>query len=374
MTRAIVAAVLIGYIVVGLASLTEFPLVWEDEPWYTQSAWHFAEQGTFALPMFAGVGGYERDNVAFGRVYLAAVAGIYEILGVSPFTARIVSFLAGIVALAATYGIGRELWSRRVGIVAALLLAIAPNFLRQSHDARPEIMLVAAWTSAAYLLLSGDRSGSRRRLLAGGLVASLAGDTHFNGLVVAPALFLILLVRRSTWSNLVVYAIGVLIGAAWWLWVHIIQDPGLFFEQVRLNGRDLPLADAIAEPIVVFGVEAARYFLVEPFGSSVLAVFAVVAMAVLMLTRRDRALASLLAFAGVVLIFLALLTGARTPIYAVMLWPIAALLVARHLEIAPPACGRRDRRYRGARLDPVDLYLRGLRRSLRLRTLRREIT
>lgn len=156
-------------------------MVWMDEPWVVQSAWSFSANGDFSIPMFADLAGFDRDNVAFGRLYLIFVASVFEILGTDPYSARLISFGSALIALAAVYGIGRELWNARVGTVALILLAVAPNFVLQSHDARPEIALVAAWTAALYLALSGDRLDSRWRLFAGGALATLSTDIHFNG-------------------------------------------------------------------------------------------------------------------------------------------------------------------------------------------------
>ena len=336
MVKPAVAALLaVAYLLFGLLTLAEFPLVWRDEAWYAQSAWAFADQGTFALPMFADLSGFDRDNVVYGRTYLAAVAAIFEVFGLSPYTARLISFVSGLVAITAVFGIGRELWNPKVGAIAAVFMAVTPNFVLQSHDARPEMMVVAFWTTAFYLVLSGDRLHSGWRLFLAGLIAALTADVHLNGAIVAPALFVVLLLRRSPPRGLVVFSLGAILGGLWWVFVHVLPDPALMREQSGTFGFGLPVSEVLTEPLKVILLEIARYVLVEPRMSVIILALAVIAAVVLLVKRRDRALITLLSFGLVFHVFMTLFSGTKVPFYAVLLLPLAALLVARLVDISP---------------------------------------
>ena len=326
--RPIVIGIAVAYVVIGLATLTVFPMVWMDEPWIIQSAWSFSANGDFAIPMFADLAGFDDDNVAFGRLYLIAVAGAFEALGTNALTARLVSFVASLIALAAVYGIGRELWSPRVGAIAMILLAVAPNFVLQSHDARPEIALVAAWTVALYLGLSGDRLDSRWRLFAAGLLATLSTDVHFNGWIMWVAVFVVLLIRGTDRRKLLVFLAGVPVGVAWWLAAHA-TDPSLLSEQMSAFGRPLPITTLADQPLTPLLFEIARYVLVVPRLSLVLLGTAAVATIVLLVRYRDRSLVALLVFSGIVFLAMTLFAANPGTLYAVLLWPVVALLAAR---------------------------------------------
>jgi 4-amino-4-deoxy-L-arabinose transferase-like glycosyltransferase len=332
---AVTAVLVVVYVLFGLATLTVIPSVWVDEAWYTQPAWSFVTQGTFALPMFDDLAGVDQDNVVMGRVYLLLMAIAFWVGDVSVAAVRMVSFVSGLVAVVAVFGIGWELWHRRVGVLAAVLLSLAPNFVRQSHDARPEVMLVAFWTTALYLVLSGDRTASPWRLVAGGLVAGLAADTHLNGVIFPVALFVVLLVRRTTLRKLVLYSLGVVFAGTWWVWLHILQDPGLFREQLEIFSVPMPVFEVLERPVQVFAIEIARYLLVQPRASILMAWVAVLAAIVLLRHHCDRSLLSLLALFGTVFLFMALFVGTRSPGYAVLLWPVGALLVARLVDVSP---------------------------------------
>jgi 4-amino-4-deoxy-L-arabinose transferase-like glycosyltransferase len=331
----ITTALVGGYILFNLATLTVFPTVWIDEAWYTQPAWSYTVDGTFALPMFDELAGVDRDNVVMGRVYLLLMALAFWVGDVSAASVRMVSLLSGLVAIAAVFGVGRELWNRRVGVLAAVLLATSQNFVRQSHDARPEIMLVAFWTTAMFIVLNGDRHGSAWRLAAGGLVAGLAADTHLNGVIFPVALFVMLLVRRTSLRNLVFYSSGVVLAGLWWLWLHVLQDPALFREQLDMFSLPMPIAEILEQPLQVFILEAARYALVQPLASVILLWIALLAVVVLLRHHRDSAVLSLLAIFATVFVFMALFVGTRAPWYAVILWPVVALLVARLVDVSP---------------------------------------
>ena len=331
-----------AYVLYGIAAIGLFTTVGVDDSWYTQPAWSFATNGTFSLPMFADLAGVDRENIVMGRVYLLIMAVAYMLGGPHVEAVQAVSFLCGLVALVAVFGIGTELWSQRVGALAAVLLAVAPNFVWQSHDARPEIMLVAFWTVALYLVLSGDRRGTRWRLLAGGLVAGLSVDVHFNGAAFALGLFGVLLVRRSSPRAYAYLTLGLAAAFAWWAWVHILPGLSLFREQMStFTTADPPLVDLLSRPVQIFLLEAARYALVLPRASVVLAWVAILAAILLLRHQRDRSLLCLLALTAIVFVFMALVTPHRVHMYAVLLWPVFALLVARLLTISarPVAIG-----------------------------------
>src|SRR5207302_5897738 len=93
---------------------------------------------------------------------------------------------------------GRELVSKRAGIVAALLAAVNPFMIWYSQDAT-EYMLLAA-TSGASLLCFGRalREPTAKNMTWWGVLSALASWTHFfAAFLVAPeAIWLLYAVRR----------------------------------------------------------------------------------------------------------------------------------------------------------------------------------
>lgn len=113
---------------------------------------------------------------AYGLVH--GLAGMY-------LCARVVSALMGVVAVAAAYWAGKSIWGRAEGLLAALVLCIAPLHVQHSHFATvdvPSTLFVAACFGYAGLVL---KRGSWRDYVLCGVMAGLAAGTKYNaGLVV----------------------------------------------------------------------------------------------------------------------------------------------------------------------------------------------
>jgi 4-amino-4-deoxy-L-arabinose transferase-like glycosyltransferase len=78
---------------------------------------------------------------------------------VSPALVRLPSALAGAFLPLVVYGLGRELFSRTAGLVAALMAALSPVMLDYSHDVRPYSMLAFLTAISLYCLLMAERTG-----------------------------------------------------------------------------------------------------------------------------------------------------------------------------------------------------------------------
>jgi 4-amino-4-deoxy-L-arabinose transferase-like glycosyltransferase len=333
--RALPVALLALYVVLGLVTLTTFPLVWVDEGWYVSSAANFVRDGSFALPLFGDLDGFDRDNVVYGRIYLLALAAAFTAADVTPEAARLVSFTAGIAAVVSMFALGRELWDARVGVVAAILLAVSPVFIDQSHDARPEIMQLAFTLAAFASLLAGQRRSSALLLVLAGVLAVLAADVHLNAVIVPVALAAVLLVRRASLRTFGLFAAGGFVAGLWFLFVHVVQDPALFMQQVNaFGGPKSPLSEFLERPAFTLGMGLARYIRVDA-GSLALLVAGLIATYELLRRHNDLALRTVLTFAGVQLIYTLVLVNHKQPVYAVLLWPVLALLVARLLTVLP---------------------------------------
>lgn len=79
---------------------------------------------------------------------------------VTSFFVRLPSALAGSLTVLVVYGIGRELFGRAQGLLAAILVALSATFLDYSQDLRPYAMLAFLTSLSVYCLLRAGRSGS----------------------------------------------------------------------------------------------------------------------------------------------------------------------------------------------------------------------
>jgi hypothetical protein len=113
---------------------------------------------------------------------------------------RILSALMGVGTVAAIYGVGQTLWSRRVGLAAAILLAIAPMHAQHSHWLTVDVP-GTFWATLSLLvaarLLKSERF-SWKPLIWSAILAGLATATKYNlALALLPLLASLYLRGRS---------------------------------------------------------------------------------------------------------------------------------------------------------------------------------
>ncbi len=78
---------------------------------------------------------------------------------VSPVLVRLPSALAGAFLPLVVYGLGRELFSRTAGLVAALMAALSPILLDHSHDLRPYSLFAFLTAASVLCLVLAERTG-----------------------------------------------------------------------------------------------------------------------------------------------------------------------------------------------------------------------
>ncbi|HZL65017.1 MAG TPA: glycosyltransferase family 39 protein [Thermoleophilia bacterium] len=101
---------------------------------------------------------------------------------------RLVSVAFGVAAVYFVYRVGRAAFGRPAGLVAALLLAVAPLAVTYSHMAVTDMAATALALLAVWLLLEAAQGRGRRWLIGGAVAAGLATSTKYNlGALVLPA-------------------------------------------------------------------------------------------------------------------------------------------------------------------------------------------
>ncbi|MER3545531.1 MAG: hypothetical protein C4311_13270 [Chloroflexota bacterium] len=81
--------------------------------------------------------------------------------GRSELALRLFSIFAGVLSIPLTYQVGRQLSGRAVGLVGALLVALAPFSVHYSQEARMYSLIMALGLTSTYLLLHLIRSPAR---------------------------------------------------------------------------------------------------------------------------------------------------------------------------------------------------------------------
>ena len=124
-------------------------------------------------------------------LYYLVLWGWTSIAGSSEFIMRLPSALFAAATVPLVYKLGVELWDRRVGLVAALLMTVNATSLRYAQTARSYSMYVAFATLASIFFIRSAKRDSSTASLAGYVVSgSLTVYTQLFGAFAVPAQWL----------------------------------------------------------------------------------------------------------------------------------------------------------------------------------------
>ncbi|HRA23477.1 MAG TPA: glycosyltransferase family 39 protein [Usitatibacteraceae bacterium] len=194
--RAVLALLVLLALFVGVDNMQR-PLAHPDEGRYSEISREMAASGDWVTPRLNGIKYFEKPPLQYW-----ASAAAFRLFGESPFTARIYTALAGLLALAAVGYTARRLAGADAALLAVGVLLSSPYFLGMGGVVTLDMGL-AAWTTVAvcaFLLAAAGPPGERRRwmLLAWAGMALAVLSKGLIGIVFpAAAVFLHCLVHRD---------------------------------------------------------------------------------------------------------------------------------------------------------------------------------
>ena len=112
--------------------------------------------GKYLPPFFSAFTGRE-------ALYVYLEAGAFALFGEGVFAGRVLSAFIGVLTVAATYAAGRELFSRRVGLLAAALLAVSLWHLIASRNSYRAVLQPLVQLPVLWFLFRGWRAASGKR-------------------------------------------------------------------------------------------------------------------------------------------------------------------------------------------------------------------
>jgi 4-amino-4-deoxy-L-arabinose transferase-like glycosyltransferase len=154
----------------------------EDENSYADAGWSFARDGRIHMSMFPPT---DVGSIVDVRPPAMAIAlgGMFRLVGLGVWQARLLPFLGALAAILVTYLLGAYLADEWTGAVAALLVATDSLLFVAGRTTRPEGMEAFLNTLAALLFMAAMRRNSWKAALAAGLVAGLSINFHINGAI-----------------------------------------------------------------------------------------------------------------------------------------------------------------------------------------------
>lgn len=118
---------------------------------------------------------------------------LFKIFGYTTFVARSFVAIVGIAGVFSIYLLGKEIFSRKVGLISSLLLAVNYFHLYYSQDARMYGLLFLMTTLSFYYLVKFIKKPTLKTAVINGVFSALMIYCHFFGLFAFFAQYLILL-------------------------------------------------------------------------------------------------------------------------------------------------------------------------------------
>lgn len=183
--------ILVGIVILGLALRfyhLDFNSLWLDE-----AATYANINSTNIFTVLTNVYNDHHAPLFFVCVWLV------HFIGSTEFWLRLPSLVAGTGTIFVIYFLGKEVVNEKVGIIAALLLALSPYHIYYSQEARMYAVAVFFVTLAFYLFFKASKSTDNRYWILMWLSCVAAFYTHFyTGFITIPLVVgYCLLVRKD---------------------------------------------------------------------------------------------------------------------------------------------------------------------------------
>jgi 4-amino-4-deoxy-L-arabinose transferase-like glycosyltransferase len=212
------------------------------------------------------------------QAYIMAI--IYRIFSPDPFYIRLLNIVYGTCTCFVVYLIGKELFNRRVGILACIIACIYKPFIFYSIVPLKDYLGLLLFALMCYLLIKvinpddsarqdkdTKKTGDMIRIGLLGLVAGMLLNVRPNAIVLVPVIILLVLwygyKDKLSWKNLSLFATVYIIGMAVAVSPFVIRNyvvAGKFALTTSQSGFNLYLGNNINNPD--------PYYRSVPFASS----------------------------------------------------------------------------------------------------------
>ena len=337
------------------------PFFW-DEGLEILLGLHIAQGRTLPL---TGVSPYQ------GPFFFYLIAGLIRAFGPHIEIGRVVALVGGSLLVVATYWVGRAVWSRLAGLIAAGLVLVSPQMIVETSHYGWANSLTPLFVALALLAVyRGTVARADWTLVAGGLLASVAVQTNPACATAALALAVWFLWRRDIGVRLRRRGPWLAVGALALIYLPVIVATHRLWSAFHLlfAKRAYALAPAASLPdyvarVATIGSTVARglwgEWLPPGLAVDVMQALVVGAMAiglVLALRREARVLAFVMV-SGLVL--QPLVVREAFPRYVAYLMPIAAVAIAISVDALARWLGRRQPRRLALAAGIIPLVIMG---------------
>ena len=178
-----ILGLLILFALVYTFNLDKYPHLWIDEVYFSNPAYNLAFHGflgTTMMPTFYNIANYTYWQMPF---YMILLATSFKLFGFGIIQARIVSVIFGFFTVLFTYLFAKELYSQKIGLIAATFLIFNPLFFIVVRQARMDIVIVCFILIALYFIINGLKNNRGIYYFGSGIFAGLSVLTHPNAVM-----------------------------------------------------------------------------------------------------------------------------------------------------------------------------------------------
>ncbi|KAF5058790.1 Dolichyl-phosphate-mannose-protein mannosyltransferase [anaerobic digester metagenome] len=193
---------LLVYVVLYSFNLDKFPIVTGDENWFINPAYDLAMFGKMGTSMIYGF--YNIANFTYWQppLFILLLATFFKLFGFGIVQARMVSVFLGFLTVLLTYLLGLELYNKKIGLLASLLMISNPLFFLISRTVRMEIAVACFMVTALYFTVLALKYSKKSHYFASAFFATLALLSHPNGIIAIFSVVIIILVEKIDFKML----------------------------------------------------------------------------------------------------------------------------------------------------------------------------
>lgn len=302
-----------------------------DDAWIGEHAYWLATDGHARSELMRGITQQEDYLIVHHKLLTLHGALFIKLSGFSLYSLKAVSLLyfllfAGLFLLYTSKDKPLP-WKERA-LFGAILLLSFPWIFKYSFVYRPEVMVMTLAFGSWILLekVLEKESDGWARALAAGILAGLCFSAHLNGIVVAGAGFILLLIHRKYMLS-IVFGAGALLGAAVYFY-DFNATYGFEFWKYQLTSSpaldSLPDIPLMVQPLVNLANEHQRFFhnpMIAFF--SVFAIFSIIAGWKRLLARRR----NMLLYTFLLALLLGLTAMHKSRQYLLIYFPFLVILI-----------------------------------------------
>ena len=245
--------------------LDRLPVIHNDETAIAAAGYQLFDQGQYGLDMYTGHEGRETIYLEVLPLMPWVQGASSWLIGAGVWQMRFGPVLCGVLTLALTYTLARQLANRQTALLALVLLLFwrwSPLAINEFHltgiplvdavrVARYDILIAPLSVAILWLWLRAQATGQQKRYLLAGIFVGLTGLTNLYGFFWLPAIVLLLpinhFLQKQPASTLLkpAFALFVGVGLAFLPWLLMVAThPTAFASQFSMHGSRFNLLEA----------------------------------------------------------------------------------------------------------------------------------